>query len=79
MFGRLTNMPYLQAYGIAEQQLMNNANKFTAPRPTNKPDDSNLDKKKKAGLPNGSNATTQEQFNALSVSDEDLLKMMATL
>ena len=79
MFGRLTNMPYLQAYGIVEQQLMNNANKFTAPRPTNKPDDSNLDKKKKAGLPNGSNATTQEQFNALSISDEDLLKMMATL
>lgn len=79
MFGRLTNMPYLQAYGIVEQQLMNNANKFTAPRPTNKPDGSNLDKKKKAGLPNGSNATTQEQFNALSVSDEDLLKMMATL
>lgn len=79
MFGRLTNMPYLQAYGIVEQQLMNNANKFTAPRPTNKPDDSNLDKKKKAGLPNGSNAKTQEQFNALSVSDEDLLKMMATL
>lgn len=79
MFGRLTNMPYLQAYGIVEQQLMNNANKFTAPRPTNKPDDNNLDKKKKAGLPNGSNAKTQEQFNALSVSDEDLLKMMATL
>lgn len=76
MLGRMTNIPYLQAYATIEQELTQ-GNKFTAPRPNNhKPDDS-LDKKKKAGLPNGGTAQPQEQFNALQVSDEELLKLMA--
>lgn len=77
MFGRLVNMPYLQAYATIEQSLaQTQANKFTAPRPSNKPDN-NLDKKKKAGLPNTSGSASPEQFNALQISDEELLKLMA--
>lgn len=78
MLGRMVNIPYLQAYATVEQELMQTqANTFTAPRPTNSKPDDNLDKKKKAGLPNGNVANEPQTFNALAVSDEELLQLMA--
>lgn len=77
VLGRMVNIPYLQAYATVEQELMQTqANTFTAPRPTNSKPDDNLDKKKKAGLPNGSVANETQTFNPLAISDEELIKLM---
>ena len=79
MFGRMVGMPFLQAYATIEQQLVNKnnqSNKFTAPRPNNNKTNNSTDKRRKAGLPNTNSSTVQEQFNPLTVSDEELLKML---
>ena len=79
MFGRMAGMSFLQAYATIEQQLVNEnnqSNKFTAPRPNNNKTNNSTDKRRKAGLPNTNSSTVQEQFNPLTVSDEELLKML---
>lgn len=79
MFGRMVGIPFLQAYATVEQQLINKSNqsnKFTAPRPNNNKTNDSTDKRRKAGLPNTNISTVQEQFNPLTVSDEELLKML---
>ena len=79
MFGRMAGMSFLQAYATIEQQLVNEnnqSNKFTAPRPNNNKTNNSTDKRRKAGLPNTNSYTVQEQFNPLTVSDEELLKML---
>ena len=79
MFGRMAGMSFLQAYATIEQQLVNGnnqSNKFTAPRPNNNKTNNSTDKRRKAGLPNTNGSTVQEQFNPLTVSDDELLKML---
>lgn len=80
MFGRMLDIPYLQAYSEVEAMLLaqetkTNTNTFTAPRP-NKPNVDNNTQKKQASLPNNSTTVHEQPFNPLTVSDDELMKLL---
>lgn len=83
MLGRMTGMPFLQAYSTIEAMLLEQANQsttpaqqaFTAPRPDQATDPANADKKRKATTPKSGSATNHNlDFDPLKVSDEEFLK-----
>ena len=75
LFGRMNDVNFLQAYALVEKELLDTQKSFTAPRPQTKPDETSLDKKRKASLPTGNNNPVSETVNYLSMSDEDFLKL----
>lgn len=87
MFGRLTNIPFIEAYSMVESQFMNtqptNDNavngqqSFTAPRPaqTNK-NNTNNPNKAKVTTPKTISKPAKQDFNPLAVSDEDFMEFM---
>lgn len=80
MLGRMTDIPFLQAYAQVESQVLNNQQSFTAPRPNqNQSADNNADKKKKASTPtNTKGASTQilSTSDLYKLSDEEIIKLI---
>lgn len=86
MFGRLTGVPYIEAYSMVESQLLNtqatNGNAvdmqhaFTAPRPNHKSNNTSNSNKVKATSPKSVSKPTKPDFNPLAVSDEDFMRFM---
>lgn len=81
LFGRMTDVPFLQAYSEVEAKLLAQEKSFTAPRP-NQPQsaDNNADKKRKASTPNngGTGKTTLTQSDLYKLSDDELNKLIAS-
>lgn len=75
MLGRMTDIPYLQAYSEIEAKLLaqEQSNSFTGTRPTVN-DNSNVDKKKRASMPNSGGNAQNTGFNPLTATDEELIQ-----
>lgn len=80
---RLQDIPYIEAYSIVEQNLQTGASSnnpaekapvIKAPRPKPKAA-SNNSKKRKVASPNSGNSVKEEEFNPLTASDEEIMKM----
>lgn len=83
MLGRMTHVPFLQAYSEIESRILSaQANQspkaqesFTAPRPNQQTQVTNQDKKRKAITPKtGGNNTLNPDFDPLKLSDEEFMK-----
>lgn len=75
LLGRMTDIPYLQAYSHIESQLLEQQNKqasFTAPRP--KATSNAVEQKRKASIPNGNNQTTNN-VAIEQMTDEQIMAM----
>lgn len=77
MLGRMTDMSMLQAYALVESKLMarQQPNSFTGTRPNQPNTQTNSDKKRSAGMPNGTQTPSTNPINILAISDEELLKL----
>ena len=82
MLGRLKDVPYIEAYSIIESQMSQGSSPkqdkpkktFKASRPKAKP--TNNSNKRKVASPNSSSNKSEDTFNPLTVSDEELLQIM---
>lgn len=77
MLGRMTNIPYLQAYSIVEQSLNSNPqqNTFVGSRPNHIND--NNPQRMKATNPSAGKSNQATNINPLSIPDDELDKFLA--